>query len=219
VTIRGLLFDFDGLLVDTESVARLAYEEVYREHGHELPLDQWATLIGTIGAPWDPDAHLEELVGRPLDRAALTERRRRREHGLADLEELRPGVEEYFAEANRLGLKTAVVSSSDTWWIERHLGRLGRLEGLDAIVAANGDTTRAKPRPDLYLETLELLGLEAAEAIAFEDSPNGIRAAKSAGLICVAVPNPITATMAFDEADLVLQSLADVPLAELLERF
>jgi beta-phosphoglucomutase-like phosphatase (HAD superfamily) len=218
VAIRGLLFDFDGLLVDTESVARLAYEELYREHGHELPRDQWATLIGTIGAPWDPDAHLEELVGRPLDRAALTERRRTREHGLADLEELRPGVEGYFADAERLGLKTAVVSSSDTSWIERHLGRLGRLEGLDVIVAANGDTARAKPRPDLYLEALALLGLQPEEGIAFEDSPNGIRAAKSAGLVCVAVPNPITATMAFGEADLVLESLADVPLAELLER-
>jgi HAD superfamily hydrolase (TIGR01509 family) len=219
VAIRGLLFDFDGLLVDTESVARLAYEELYREHGQELPHDQWATLIGTIGAPWDPDAHLEELVGRSLDRQALTERRREREHGLADLEDLRPGVEDYFVEAKRLGLKTAVVSSSDTWWIERHLGRLGRLEGLDAVVAANGDSARAKPRPDLYLEALELLGLEPREGIAFEDSPNGIRAAKAAGLACVAVPNPITATMAFDEADLVLESLADVPLNELLERF
>ncbi|HEU5278169.1 MAG TPA: HAD family phosphatase, partial [Gaiellaceae bacterium] len=147
MTIRGLLFDFDGLLVDTESVARRAYEELYREHGHELPYDRWATLIGTIGAPWDPDRHLEELVGRSLDHDALTERRRAREHGLADLEELRPGVEDYFVEAERLGLKTAVVSSSDTWWIERHLGRLGRLEGLDTVVAANGDTARAKPRP------------------------------------------------------------------------
>ena len=219
MTIRGLLFDFDGLLVDTESVARRAYEELYREHGHELPYDRWATLIGTIGAPWDPDRHLEELVGRSLDQDALTERRRAREHGLADLEELRPGVEDYFVEAERLGLKTAVVSSSDTWWIERHLGRLGRLEGLDTVVAANGDTARAKPRPDLYLEALELLGLEAHEGIAFEDSPNGIRAAKAAGLLCVAVPNPITATMAFDEADLVLDSLADVPLRELLARF
>jgi putative hydrolase of the HAD superfamily len=219
MAIRGLLFDFDGLLVDTESVARAAYEELYREHGHELPHDRWATLVGTIGAPWDPDDHLEELVGRPLDRMALTEQRRAREHRLADLEELRPGVEDYFVEAERLGLKTAVVSSSDTWWIERHLGRLGRLAGLDAVVAANGDTSRAKPRPDLYLEALGLLGLEPSEGIAFEDSVNGIRSAKSAGLICIAVPNPITATMAFDEADLVLESLEDVPLSELLERF
>jgi HAD superfamily hydrolase (TIGR01509 family) len=219
VAIRGLLFDFDGLLVDTETPSRLVWEELYREHGHELPHDQWATLVGTIGAPFDPFGHLQELVGTPLDEQTLTVRRRAREYELTDLEELRPGVEEYFADAERLGLHTAVVSSSDDDWIARHLGRLGHLEGLDAIVAANGDTERAKPRPDLYLDALDRLGLAPHEGIAFEDSPNGVTAAKAAGLICVAVPNPITATLALDDADLVLESLSDVPLAELLERF
>jgi beta-phosphoglucomutase-like phosphatase (HAD superfamily) len=219
VAIRGLLFDFDGLLVDTETPSRLVWEELYNEHGHELPRDQWATLVGTIGAPFDPLGHLEELVGRSLDRDALHARRRTREFELIDLEELRPGVESYFADAERLGLRTAVVSSSDDDWIERHLGRLGHLEGLDAIVAANGDAARAKPRPDLYLDALVRLELESSEAIAFEDSPNGVTAAKAAGLICVAVPNPITATLALDHADLVLESLADVTLAELIGRF
>lgn len=219
MTTRGLLFDFDGLLVDTETPARLVWEELYREHGHELPHEKWATLVGTIGARFDPLGHLQELVGEQLDEEAFDTRRREREYALTDLEELRPGVEEYFAEAERLGLRTAVVSSSDTNWIERHLGRLGHLEGLDAIVAANGDAERAKPRPDLYLEALDQLGLRPSEAIAFEDSPNGVSAAKAAGLVCVAVPNPITATLALDDADLVLESLADVPLAELLERF
>jgi HAD superfamily hydrolase (TIGR01509 family) len=219
MAIQGLLFDFDGLLVDTESPSRLGWEEIYREHGHELPHDQWATLVGTIGAPFDPFGHLESLVGRPLDREELTKRKRARSHSLADLEELRPGVEQYFVDAERLGLRTAVVSSSESWWVERHLGRLGHLEGLDAIVAANGDTSRAKPRPDLYLEALDRLGLEAAEAIAFEDSPNGVRAAKAAGIFCVVIPNPITATLAFDDADLVVASLAELPLPELLERF
>jgi beta-phosphoglucomutase-like phosphatase (HAD superfamily) len=218
VAIRGLLFDFDGLLIDTETPSRLAYEELYREHGHELPLDKWATLVGTIGAEWDPDTHLEELVGRALDREAMAKQLRAREHELCDLEDLRPGVEGYFVDAERLGLRTAVVSSSDTQWIARHLGRLGRLEGLDVVVAANGDTRRAKPRPDLYLEALDRLGLGAEEAIAFEDSVNGVRAAKAAGLFCVAVPNPITAAMALDDADLVLESLEEVPLPELLER-
>ena len=219
MTIRGLLFDFDGLLVDTETPSRLVWEELYREHGHELPHDRWATLIGTIGAPFDPFGHLEELVGRRLDEQALTTRRRAREYELIDLEELRPGVAEYFSEAERLGLRTAVVSSSDNDWIARHLGRLGHLEGLDTIVAANGDTTRAKPRPDLYLEALDRLRLEPREGIAFEDSPNGVTAAKAAGLICVAVPNPMTATLALDDADLVVESLADFPLSKLLERF
>jgi HAD superfamily hydrolase (TIGR01509 family) len=219
VAIRGLLFDFDGLLIDTETPSRLAYEELYREHGHELPFDKWATLVGTIGAPWDPDAHLEELVGRPLDRAAIAQQLRAREHELCDLEDLRPGIEEYLAEAERRGLATAIVSSSTRAWIARHLQRLDRAQSWDAIVAADGDTARAKPQPALYLEALGALGLQPAEAIAFEDSLNGIRAAQSARIFCVAVPNPITETFALEEADLLLGSLEDLPLGDLLERF
>jgi putative hydrolase of the HAD superfamily len=218
VAIGGLLFDFDGLLVDTETPARLAYEELYRDHGQELPLELWATLVGTIGADFDPDAHLEELVGQPLDREQLTTRRRTRELELTDLEELRPGIEDYLVEAHHRGLSTAIVSSSSQDWINRHLDRLGRVDGWDAIVAADGDATRAKPQPTLYLEALALLGLRPDEAIAFEDSLNGIRAAKAAGLFCVAVPNPITKTFALDEADLVVESLEAMPLDDLLAR-
>ena len=218
MAIRGLLFDFDGLLIDTETPSRVAYEELYREHGHELPLDKWATLVGTIGAEWDPNEHLEELVGRPLDQVALAERRRAREFELCDLEDLRPGIAEYLGEAERLGLKTAIVSSGNTDWIERHLGRLDRQHGWDAIVAANGDAERAKPSPDLYEEALSLVGLRPPEAIAFEDSVNGIHAAKAAGVFVVAVPNPITETFALDEADLLLGSLEELSLDDLLAR-
>jgi HAD superfamily hydrolase (TIGR01509 family) len=217
VATSGLLFDFDGLLIDTETPSRLAYEELYREHGHELPLDKWATLVGTIGAEFDPDAHLEELVGRPLDHVALAERRRAREFELCDLEDFRPGIADYLAAAERRGMKTAIVSSSNTDWIERHLQRLGRANGWDAIVAADGNVARAKPQPDLYVEALARLGLQPEEAIAFEDSVNGIRAAKGAGVFVVAVPNPITETFPLDEADLRLVSLEDISLAELVE--
>jgi HAD superfamily hydrolase (TIGR01509 family) len=218
VNLRGLLFDFDGLLVDTESPSRLGWEELYREHGHELPLDDWATLVGTIGAPFDPFAHLETLVGQPLERDELNARRQARELALIDLEDLRPGIEAYLDEAKERDLRTALVSSSSRDWIERILVRLDRLDHWDAIVAADGDTARAKPQPTLYLETLATLGLRATEAVAFEDSPNGVRAAKAAGLYCVAVPNPVTETLALDQADIVVGSLADLPLDALLAR-
>lgn len=219
MTLRGLLFDFDGLLVDTESPSRLGWEELYREHGHELPLDEWATLVGTIGAPFDPFAHLEALVGQPLDREELMSRRRAREFELIDLEDLRPGVEEYLNEAKARRLRTAVVSSSSRDWIERNLRRLDRLDHWDTIVAADGDASRAKPQPTLYLDALRELELRADEAVAFEDSPNGVRAAKDAGLYCVAVPNPVTAVLALDDADLVVDSLAQLPFDDLLGRF
>ena len=136
MAIRGLLFDFDGLLVDTETPSRLAWRSCTATHGHELPQDQWATLVGTIGAPFDPFGHLEELVGRRLDEEALDTRRRAREDELAELEELRPGVEDYFAEAERLGLRTAVVSSSDD----------GGSRGTSAGSAGSRASTRSWPQ-------------------------------------------------------------------------
>ena len=217
--IRALLFDFDGLLVDTETGRRLAWEELYREHGHELPHDRWAAIVGPVGGSFDAAAHLEELVGRPLDHALLTTRRRERAIALCDLEQLRPGVDAYLRDANRLGLTTAVVSSGRREWIEHHLARLGCLDGWSCIVSAEDDAARAKPLPILYLEALATLALEPSEALAFEDSPHGARAARAAGIACVAVPNAITAPLAFDDADLVLESLADMPLPDLLERF
>jgi HAD superfamily hydrolase (TIGR01509 family) len=218
VAIRGLLFDFDGLLIDTETPARRSWEEIYREHGHELPHEHWATRVGTIGAPWDPVGHLGELLGTELDREALVERRLARLRELVDLEDLRPGVDDYLRTAAERGLRTAIVSSGDRDVIEQRLERLGHGHDWETIVAANGNRERAKPRPTLYLEALDELGLAANEAIAFEDSPNGVRAAKAAGLYCVAVPNPVTSTLALDEADLVLQSFAELPLDELLAR-
>ena len=215
--IRGLLFDFDGLIVDTESPALEAWQRLYGEHGQELQFDRWAAAVGTVGG-FDPVAHLEEMTGLSLEPTAVRARQREHELPLLEAEALRPGIADYLAAAERLGLRRAIVSSASRRWIEGHLGRLEQLVGWDAIVTADGDIERAKPRPTLYLEALELLGLAPDEAIAFEDSPNGVRAAKAAGLICVAVPNPVTASLGLDEADLVLGSLASVALPELLAR-
>ncbi|HEX7255549.1 MAG TPA: HAD-IA family hydrolase [Gaiellaceae bacterium] len=215
MAIRALLFDFDGLIVDTETPSYASWQEVYREHGQELPLDRWAAIVGTIGG-FEPLDYLEDLHG-PIDRDAVKTRRREHELSLLEVEDLRPGILEYLQEADRLGLKTAVVSSSTRQWVDRHLARLERAEHFDEIVTADRDPDRSKPRPTLYLEALERLGVAAEEAIAFEDSPNGVRAARAAGIYTVAVPNRVTISLGLDEADLVLESLAELPLRELLE--
>ncbi len=217
--IRAFLFDFDGLLVDTETASRAGWEWLYREHGHELPPELWAQLVGTIHAPWDPMTHLEELVGEPLQRDALNERRSAHELSLLEAEGLRPGIAEYLLAAERHGLRRAIVSSSSRRWVDTHLARLERAIGWDAILTADGDRERAKPRPTMYLEALELLGVSAAEAVVFEDSPNGVCAAKAAGIFVVAIPNSVTRDYGLGEADLVLESLADLPPDELLARF
>jgi HAD superfamily hydrolase (TIGR01509 family) len=221
LAIRAFLFDFDGLILDTELASRAGWELLYREHGHELPADLWATLVGTTHAPWNPMAHLEELVGEPLEREALNERRYAHEIALIEAEELRPGIEDYLAVAQRLGLKRAIVSSSSRRWVDMHLKRLEEAVGWDAICTADGDPARAKPAPVLYREALELLDVPPGEAVAFEDSPNGVLAAKAAGVFCVAVPNEVTRGLGLEEAgaDLVLESLADLPPDELLRRF
>ncbi len=218
--IRAFLFDFDGLILDTELASRAGWELLYREHGHELPADLWASLVGTHGG-WDPMTHLEELVGRPLEREALNERRYAHELALIEAEELRPGIAEYLAAARRHGLRRAIVSSASRRWVDAHLERLGQAVGWDAICTVDHDSERAKPAPTLYLEALELLGVRPEEAVAFEDSPNGVRAAKAAGIFCVAVPNEVTRDLGLEEsgADLVLGSLADLPPDELLARF
>jgi HAD superfamily hydrolase (TIGR01509 family) len=174
-------------------------------------------MVGTVNG-WDPMSHLEELVGRPLEREILNERRVEHELSLLEVEELRPGIAEYFAAAERHGLKRAIVSSASRRWIDMHLARLERAVGWDAIVTADRNEQRAKPRPTLYLEALELLGVEPGEAIAFEDSPNGIRAARAAGVYVVGIPNAVTRDLGLEEADLVVGSLAELPPDELLAR-
>jgi HAD superfamily hydrolase (TIGR01509 family) len=220
VPIRAFLFDFDGLILDTELASRAGWELLYREHGHELPPELWATVVGTYGA-WDPMAHLEELVGEPLEREALNVRRYAHEIALIEAEELRPGIAEYLAAARQHGLKRAIVSSSNRRWVETHLERLEEAAGWDAICTAEGDRARAKPAPTLYLDALDALGVAASEAVAFEDSPHGVRAAKEAGIFCVAVPNEVTRDLGLENsgADLVVDSLADLPPDELLSRF
>ena len=163
--------------------------------------------------------HLEELVGEPLERDALNERRYAHELSLIEAEELRPGISDYLAAADERGLKRAIVSSSSRRWIDMHLARLEREVGWDAILTADGDHSRAKPSPVMYLEALELLGVRADEAVVFEDSPHGVRAGKAAGIYTVAIPNSVTRDYGLEEADVVVQSLADLPPDELFARF
>jgi HAD superfamily hydrolase (TIGR01509 family) len=127
------------------------------------------------------------------------------------------GVRDYIADARRLGLRLGVASSSSRKWVVGHLERLGIHEFWDAVVTRN-DVVRTKPSPDLYELVVRRLGVPASSAVALEDSPNGIAAAKEAGLYCVAVPNDLTRDLDVSRADVRLSSLAEVPLEQLLRR-
>ncbi|MPZ69826.1 MAG: HAD-IA family hydrolase, partial [Actinobacteria bacterium] len=174
--IKALLFDFDGTIVESESPAYRSWLEVYAEHGHELEMSVWASALGTLGG-FDAIAHLEGLIGAELpDRGDLATRRRLRKRQLVEAEGFRAGVERYLEDAEALGLLVAIVTSDSTDWIAWNLGRLGRSEGWACIHCADGDHAKAKPDPHLYLAALASLGLDADQAIAIEDSPNGVAA-------------------------------------------
>jgi HAD superfamily hydrolase (TIGR01509 family) len=217
VPVRAFLFDFDGLILDTETASRAGWQWLYEQHGHELPPEKWALMVGTVDG-WDVWGHLEELAG-PLDRPAWNERRYAHELTLLEAEELRPGIAEYLEYAQAHDVRLAIVSSASRAWIDLNLERLERAVGWDAIVTADHDPVRAKPAPTLYLEALEALAVPAAEAVAFEDSPNGALAAKAAGIYVVGIPNAVTKDYGLGEAaDVVLGSLADLPPGELVAR-
>jgi beta-phosphoglucomutase-like phosphatase (HAD superfamily) len=129
-----------------------------------------------------------------------------------------PGVTDYIQAARRLGLRLALASSSPHAWVEGYLRQLGLKEDFDAIICRE-DVRRIKPDPELFLTALEALKLGAAEALVFEDSPNGVLAACRAGLRVVAVTNPITAHARVEGASLVLASMAEVSLDDLLSQF
>ncbi len=213
--IRGLIFDFDGLILDTEGPDYHSWREMYEAHGCKLPLDKWVGLIGTAEHGFDPYSELEFQLGRPLHRADIRARRRARYAELVAAEVVLPGVLEYIADARRMGLRLGIASSSSREWVAGHLERLGLMAHFHAL-ACREDVPRTKPAPDLYLWVLRMLGIDAKDAITLEDSPNGVAAAKAAGLFCVAVHNDLTRDLAMENADLRLSSLAALPLDAML---
>jgi beta-phosphoglucomutase-like phosphatase (HAD superfamily) len=137
---------------------------------------------------------------------------------LLEAEELRPGILDYLEYAREHRLKRAIVSSASRRWIDMHLERLEQAVGWDAIITADRDASRAKPNPTMYLEALDVLAVSSDEAVVFEDSPNGVAAGKAAGIFVVGVPNEVTREVGLRDADLVVESLADLPPAQLVQR-
>ncbi|BET66139.1 HAD family hydrolase [Opitutales bacterium ASA1] len=217
-TLRAVCFDFDGLILDTESACFGSWQWLFREHGHEYPLVEYLRIVGSDYGENNPRLLLDRQVGRSLDWSALDVLRHEEERRLGAHLVIKPGIRELVAEATRLGLKRAVVSSSTLQWVRGHLDRHGLLASFHLLVTRE-DAARVKPAPDLYLEAARRLEIEPHEAIAFEDSHNGSLAARRAGLRCVAVPNEVTASQDFAHADARVESLAGLDLADLARGF
>ena len=215
--LNALIFDFDGLILDTETPEVEVWQEIYREHGHELPVDEWAKTIGGYGiSNFDAATHLSGLTG--LDPSPLRVRYRLEADALIHAEPIQPGVLDLIRDGKKRGIKLAVASSSPHTWVDTHLARLDLTAYFDKVICSEDVAPgRTKPNPDLFLEALNQLGVKKEAAVIFEDSPNGVKAARAAGVFVVAVPNPLTARLGVHGADLTVNSLTDVTLDKLNE--
>jgi HAD superfamily hydrolase (TIGR01509 family) len=204
----AVLFDFDGVLVDTEWAIYQAWLRTFEDHGHDLPLEVYTRCIGSDFATWSPKTHLEDLTGAAFDWHDLDTRRQA--DIMAELADAGPmhGVVSLLEKLKAEGTPLAVVSSSSHAWVDGWLEKLG-LVGYFQEVVCRGDAPRIKPAPDLYLEAAKRLGLAPANCLVIEDSLNGLNSATAAGMPAWAVPNRVTASLDFSQAARILESLAD----------
>ncbi|GAP06734.1 haloacid dehalogenase superfamily, subfamily IA, variant 3 with third motif having DD or ED [Anaerolinea thermolimosa] len=211
-TLKAILFDFDGVIIDSETPEYQIWQSTLARFGVRLPLHEWARGVGSSIEAFDPLTYLEEKIGHAVDRQALLqEHKTKLMKALQDQPPL-PGVQETILNACRLGLRLAIASSSSKTWVTSHLEKLGFISCFHAICTRE-DVPEVKPAPHLYNLALYRLGVHASEAIVIEDSPNGILAAKQAGIFCIAVPNPVSSQLDISGANLILPSLEHLDLS------
>ena len=207
MTYSAVLFDFDGVLVDTEWPIYQSWRRVFEAHGLDLPLDVYTRCIGSDFATWSAKTHLEELTGQSFDWHDLDARRQ--EEILSDLadEGAMPGAVELLNKLAAAAIPCAVVSSSSHHWVDGWLEKTG-LAGYFRTVVCRGDAPRIKPAPDLFLEAARRLAVAPADCLVIEDSHNGLIAASAAGMPAWVVPNRVTGGSDFAQADRIFDSLA-----------
>jgi putative hydrolase of the HAD superfamily len=218
--LKALIFDFDGLILDTETPEYLAWKDIYQEHGFELPHDEWGKIVGGYGlSSFDAAEHLALLSQGRLDSVILRARHSTESLAHIHAQSVLPGVLDMIRDAKQHGLKLAIASSSSHSWVDTHAKRLGIFDYFDNVIC-NDDVGagRTKPNPDLFLLALKQLQVQKNEAVVFEDSPNGVLAANRAGIFVVAVPNHVTAQLNLADANLIVKSLAELHLSELMDR-
>ncbi len=214
--LKALIFDFDGLILDTETPEVLVWQSIYREHGFELPVHEWEKTIGGYGiSNFDPASHLSLLSQGRLDSASMRIRYRRESDLLIHASAVMPGVINLIEQAREQGVQVAIGSSSPHSWVDTHAKRLGIFHYFKYIICQDDvPPGKTKPNPDIYLKALEVLKVQNTEAVVFEDSLNGVEAARRAGIFVVAVPNPLTVKMGVS-GDMTVFSLANLSLQDL----
>lgn len=214
--IKAVIFDFDGLIIDTETPCYHAFNRIYQEYGAELPLSLYAQCVGTSFDHFNPYTYLSEIAQQDIDYDVIKTKFKLFHEEMLSETTLRPGVIDYLEAARQLNLKIGLASSSPISWIEPYLSKYKLGTYFDTLCTAD-QVSQVKPDPELYLLALQRLGVSPEEAISFEDSLNGFTAARTAGLHCVVVPNEITKHFDFRGVDLLLHSMKEMDLRDVIE--
>lgn len=217
MSLKALVFDFDGVIIDSKTPEYQTWQEIFAQFGHDLPMHAWEKGMGSSLDAFNPIVYLEQCLGEPVDRQALLDSQRKLLLDILSGQPPLPGVEEYLVRANELNIKVAVASSSGLDWVRGNLERLGLLPYFHQLCTKE-DVQVVKPDPALYSLALTRLGVQAHEAVGIEDSPNGIRAARAAGIYCLAVPTPVSQLLDISQASLVVSSLKSLTLDELAKK-
>jgi HAD superfamily hydrolase (TIGR01509 family) len=207
--LEAVIFDFDGLIIDSERVEADCIIEIVTEWGHAMSYGDIGHLFGSV----DADDQWDELLGTTCGRTAseLDERLRTMVSPLKDRLPLLPGVRELLDAAQRRGLRVGIGTGNTVSTLERRLGRHGVFERFDAIVT-RADVLHGKPAPDIYLEVARRLRARPQACLVLEDSAVGCEAALAAGMRVVACPSVVTAHCTFPTGVQRVQSLHEVAL-------
>lgn len=206
---RAVIFDFDGLLVDTEYAIYSSWERVFASCGHPLPLDLFNQCLGSGYTHWNPGDHLEQLTGRTFNWEDVNSRRQ--EEIVRDLEHagLLPGSCELIRRLAEAGTPMGVASSSSHRWVDGWLNKLNIMPYFQTVVCRD-DGLPVKPDPALFLKAAENLGVPPAECLVLEDSQNGTTAAHRAGMPVISIPNRVTEQADFSLATSKIRSLTEL---------
>jgi HAD superfamily hydrolase (TIGR01509 family) len=216
--LEALIFDVDGTLSETEELHRRAFNETFAAHGlgWNWSRDDYHRLLKTTGGKERIARHIAEIGADPAGFDIPALHRAKTELYVALMAKgvvpLRAGIAELMASARASGLRLAVATTTSRPNVEAlSQAAFGRPASDVFEVLACGDEVQAKkPAPDVYLLALERLGLPAGAALALEDSRNGLRAARAAGLACIVSPSIYTEGEDFTEAAAVVAEFTEL---------
>ena len=214
--IKALIFDFDGTIIDTETAWFITFRDAYKSHGVELTLEQYSQCLGTSLHSFNPYTYLRTHYNLPINLEEFKQSVQQQHTELMTKEQIRPGILALLKSAKSQGIKIGLASSSERAWIDKFT-KLHGIEDYFDCYCTSDTVKKVKPDPELYLQALENLGVQANEAIAIEDSPNGARAAVTAGIPTVVIKNDITNQLPFSEGHHTIESLSNHDLDTLAE--